>query len=224
MGFECFFQVVEKHGNVQRVEDWTVVEAYLEWKNNPWNHEEDHYPTFEKYWNAFFNSEYPGEPDKEIVDFYDVHPHEEYSSYATFIDSWCSSGRFLDEFIVQNLKKVDEYTFVGIDNEFIKKAYRWVDAELEECRLIPVIVTKSYRDNPDGTTILIPCDGIFAEDEDGNQRLINTSADEWGEYIYVPSNYFDESRNNVLTSFRNALGKLALFNPNNYIIWYSRSY
>ena len=224
MGFECSFQLVEKYGNVQRVEDWNVVEAYLEWKNNPWNHEEGHYPTFEKYWNAFFDSEYPGEPDKEVVNFYDVPPQGWYSSYATFIDSWCSSGHYIDEFIVPNLKKVDEYTFVGIDNEFINKGYKWVDAELEECKLIPVIVTKSFRDNPDGTTTLIPCDGILAEDEDGNQRLINTSAEEWGEYIYIPSKYYDESKHVVLTSFRDALSKLALFNPNDYIIWYSRSY
>lgn len=227
MGFDCGFYRVKKYKDVT-VSDFALIHSYLQWKNNPWNFEDNHYPTFEKYWDAFCkgwdsNEKFPGEPDMDAVTFYENQPHDEYS-YDTCIESWCSSGRFLDEYISHRLTPIDEYTFIGIDKDFIADANRWVDEELDRCKLIPVRVTKAYRDNEDETTTLIPCDGIFVEDEEGNQRMIDTSDEEWGEYVYVPSRYFDEDRHYALTSFREALLKLSMIDLDDSIVWYSRSW
>ena len=227
MGFECSFNRVKKFKNTT-VADFKIINAYLNWKNNPWNFEEGHYPTFEKYWNGLVkgwddDTEYPGEPDMEAVAFYDEQPHDEYS-YEQTIDFWCSSGRYIDEFVTQVLQRVDEYTFIGIDDTFFQKAYKWIEDQLADCNIKPAFITHAFKENEDGTTTLIPCDGIFVEDEEGNQRMINTSDEEWSECIYIPSRYFDEDRWSTLNQFKETIDKLTIMDRDNYLIWYSRGY
>ena len=70
MGFECGINRVVKLGDCKTVKDFEKIKTYIEWKNNPWNFEEGHYPTFEKYWEAMSGlGKLDGYPNLETVNF-----------------------------------------------------------------------------------------------------------------------------------------------------------
>jgi len=225
MGFSCGFYSVPKHNDVNTVKKFQVISEYVEWKNNPWNFENDHYPTFEKYWNGFCKwlGEYPGEPNPDDVAFYEHWEKRGKYSLCNEIESWCSSGRYIDEFITDNLKPIDEWSYGLIDEKFIEDSLSWVNEEIENCKLIPVYLKCAVRKNDDGTSTMIPCDSIMVEDDDGNIKEFSVNP-EWGECIYVPSRGFDEDKEYTLKSFKDALYKMREEVKEGNMVWYSRSW
>ena len=245
MGFECGFERVKKYNTDFSVSDFFLVDTYLTWRDNPWNFKnmftktgeqemEDTapYPTFEKYWNSHCEwvGKYPGEPSLDEIEFYSAiknknQKKEPYASTSETIDFWCSNGRYIDDEIVSNLEKINEYTYGPVNDDFIEKMFKWVEGELKECKLVQSLVLECFQKNEDGTKLLIPCDGIVATNpETGDKRFIDTSEEEFGEYIYIPSKYFDEDKFNALNQFKETLFKLSAINQDDELVWYERSF
>lgn len=243
MGFECSINRVKKNRKDLTLRDFYIINTYLDWRDNPWNFETREtidggdiipapYPTFEKYWNANcdFIGEFPGEPSQSDVDFYSKVKAENrkefsFADASTTVNFWCSNGRYIDDEITSRLNKINEYTYEGIDKKFINDMLEWINDELELCNLTPSMITSCYKDNEDGTTTIIPCDGIVVQNPDtGEERRINTSDFDFGELIYIPTKYFDDDEYHTLISLKETLLKLSEIDFEKEIVWYERSF
>lgn len=243
MGFECGISKVKKIRKDYTLEDFLNVNEYLGWKNNTWNFEEREtangeiipapYPTYEKYWNAMNMDDekvFPGVPKQDEIDFYQAvyDKNKEESPYAdasTVINFWCSAGRYFDTDIMDILPRVDEATFGPFNKETAEEALKYVESELDSCRLIPAVVYECFKENPDGTKVLIPCDGIVATNiETHEEKKIYTGDDEYCGYIYVPSDGYEETKNSALTSLEKALIEVNAINFDDELVWYERSW
>lgn len=250
MGFDCSISRVKKIRDDYTLEEFIKVNNYLRWKNNSWNFEERKtqsgeviqapYPTYEKYWRSNCldeNEKFPGIPSDEEIAFYQEIYTENlkessYNDAITTIDFWGSGGRYFDGDLIHILNKVDDYNFGPFTKDKLNETLEYVNAELEDCKLIPVIINYSYKINngyraPLGMgedIILNKCDGIIAEDvETGNERRIPTNGEE-GELVYVPSRNFDEDKYYALLSLKEVLIKILNIDLDKEFVWYERSW
>lgn len=254
MGFECGFDTVRRWSKYDTVEEYIVFSEYLKWKNNQWNFETRKtidggdiipapYPTWLKYWESTQLIDNDTNMDaiaKEIdlikdskffinkVKFYESLNLDTYS-YSRNLDFWCSSGKYIDNFIIENLTKINDYLYEGIDDKFIDAALKWVDSKLETCKLIPAILESSYNDD---TKTTIDCNGIIYREFDEENLCISditkgifTNDDREDIIVFIPSDGYDYDMYLALVSFKECLLKInELLIDGNNLIWYYRSW
>lgn len=234
MSWDAGFSKIRKYEGID-LEQFLLIKQYLEWKNNAWNFESpDRYPTFEKYWGNYLGKPCPGKPNEDLVKLIEENEKHEADyggiAYDTDINWWGTwdSQRILDGFITDHLTRFDNdgNYYVGIDRTFIEEGMKWVDEQLEDCKLIPVAVIHAYKENKNGDIKLVPCDGLEIKNLETDEiRRIRTNFDEDEiETIYVPSKNFDDDRRYYLESFKETLFKLSQLDLDNELVWYWRSY
>lgn len=186
MGYECGFEKV----NAKELSGKEIIEInnYLMWKDNPWNFTSNNYPTYESWWNAFVKEDdkkYPGEPKNAQY---------EYHNFMDNIEYWCSSGFYIKDFIISNLKNIEGTGYYeGIDEQFVEKALKWAKEKLEENKLIRGNIVSSYKNNKEINVVL----------ENGESILL-----EAGDEIYIPYSHYNSEEVETLKSFIKALKKI----------------
>ena len=226
MGYDCSFNAIRRYKDIS-FEDMQNILNYLEWRKNPWNFEDDHYPTYEKYWNAFVKSFYdseevfPGEPkDKTAIHFY-----EQYLNTNHTINYWCSIGyECLDEYMTRNLTEVGHTEdWIGIDNDFIKSSYQWACERLNEYELVDLYPINSIKkiENDEDSVILTKIDGV--EMKDDNDKVYRIYDNEYCDSsVHYCSN---DERRTCYEGFIQTLDFIKfLYDQGDYFIWFSRSY
>ena len=221
MGFECGFIKIKRCGDIT-FKEYDIINSYITYQKESWAKE--HFDTFEKYYAYLTGSDKVDdtaiekiEINQDYVDFYKNNPEET----LTF---WCSIGRYLDNYIIEHLELysgIPDYYI--ITEQFIKEALNWVTDYLQENRLIPVSVIKSWRKDEDsGNEIMNPCDGLIVEDDLGDKLVVDL--DEEGSIWIAPRGYQDDQYH-AMISFRDALVKMLKdFDPDKEFIVYFRSY
>lgn len=225
MGYECGFNAIRRFKDIS-FEEMKNTLNYLEWKNNPWNFEDDHYPTYEKYWNAFIKNdffqedieEYPGEPDEEKIEFYQQLVNSNHT-----LGSWCSIGfSCLDTYMTNNLTQVKHTEdWIGVDEEFVRHAKNWTYSELKEYDLIHVYPTNSIKfvEDDEDSFIISKIDGVEMKDDDDKVYRI------YNEYESPLCYCVDEEKRYCLESFIQTLDFIKfLQEQGDYFIWFWRSY
>ena len=215
MGFDCGFEAVKKFKEYT-IKDYIEVEKYIYWKSNPWNFEDDHYPTYKKYWTSFYNDkeeDYPGEPNEELVEFYTNNRPIKLFEWG----SW--SFRDVDDEICLLLKKIDDYDYYLDGNK--EPLLEYISDFIDDNRLISVspiksIVNMEDEDNGD-YEITKNIDGVVLSDEDGNYKYFYNDY----EYLYQLKNEDRYYISQALISFK---AKLEMLNLNDYDLYYWRSY
>ena len=238
MGFSCGIYKVEKRGKCNTVEDYNHITNYLAWKNNPWNFEDNHYPTFEKYWkgtHSMTDEPYPGIPDKKTAALYQSEKNEygirDYGCEELF--SVCSIGRELDGFMTSTLQKVNELDFVGFNAKTLKEIIKWTEED-EIAGHTPVTVDSGIVFDADGNKKIIHLDGVIVKNADGWNKTIMREPDDRDEYdieysddaLFIgqnPDDFIDEIKN-VKKALHDVAVDLLDTDFDKYLVWYSRSY
>ena len=210
MGTEYGFYMVDRYKGVS-LEEFFNVSDYITWKNNPWNFEEGHYPTYEAYWKTFHQlhkeKKFPGIPSNDIVEYYESHRADEFD-VAKCIGYWRSGGAELDKYITNRLDmKPTEMNKQVTDKSFIEDALIYCEKELDKNKLISLTMPNNVGE-------------LELEDDYGNRVKLNMN----NYKIWVESKYYDPDERYVLKVFRDALYSMKECNFDNSLIWYSRSW
>lgn len=210
MGFECGFDKIKKIDNDPEKCLYKI--WYKHYMKNPWATE--HFNSFKEY------MEYEYKPFYK--DFECKYPDIKYDGEEDFenIEFWCSIGRYLDDFILENAIRIQPFEQYIIDSTFIDKTLETVQKALNADKLIPVTITHSFRYNEDGDKVMTLCDGILTQDENENEALIDLEY----ENIWIGSRHFDIDRYYALESLRDTLIEMKKIDFNEYYIFYYRSY
>lgn len=212
MGFDCGFNAIKKFKHYT-IQDSLNALDYIRWMDNPWNHEEGHYPTYEDYWKSvisYNDDEYPGEPNKELVEFYRDNDSIDLFSWG----SWSFSD--VDRELISYLKPLDKYDYNYLlenKKDFLDYLGRFIDKYGE---LIPVLPTKGIVYSED-ETILRNIDGVMLKYPDG--KLFEYDNENFGLYLIEDNdNYWISHHLELLRS------KVEILDLNEYFVYYWRSY
>lgn len=213
MGFDCGFNAIKKF------KDYTVMDYintiyYIEWLDNPWNHEEGHYPTYKKYWDStksYSKEPYPGEPNEEIIEFYRDNEAKELFSWG----SWNFSP--IDEDLKYYLEKLDEDGFIYLLKDkdklidYLNKLIK--DNELEQVTPIKGI---NYQEDE---MILRDIDGVMLECQDRKLKQYDNDNDCAGLCLINDENMY------WISYYLNLLkAKLEVIDLDEYWVYYWRSW
>ena len=212
MGFDCGFTAIKKFKDYT-VRDYLEARRYIDWLDNPWNHEEGHYPKYEDYWRSFseYNDEYPGEPSKDLVEFIRANKDIELFGWA----GWSFSD--IDERLCYLLKPLDSerYTYVVEDPS---RLINYLKDFISEDRFDTVVPTKSINFDEDDE-ILRDIDGVMLKDSDGKLIPFYSDIDEEG--LVMISNL---DRYWISNRFISLEAKLEMIDFNEYWVYYWRSW
>ena len=218
MGFDCGFYKTKRFKDIS-FKDFKLISEYLDWDNQK-PIILKFYPSFKDFWLSYAmrdEKDFPGLPDSEAVEFYRNLPNDGWHfGGEEEIESWCSCGRYIDDYIVNHLNKINEWKFDGINEDFIKNALNWVCEGLEKYGPHPVRDVKAFKEQDDGTTLLIPADGFMITEFDNRMNMVY--ADEEVGIAYNLDKFW------TFVTFRCALKTMQFIDQKEYLVWYERSW
>ena len=134
---------------------------------------------------------YYGIEEKDLPSLVSLSEYEKIF-YEEQIDSYCSSGRKLDEKILNSsVKPVDkEKLYYLMTSELIKLLKEEYKRDLEDHKLLPVYISNAYIINEKDRKELIPIEGLELEFSDGTIRRISSSEME-EDQLFASSSYYD---------------------------------
>ena len=218
MGFDCGFSRVKRMKNCS-LADYLNTQLYLEWKNNPWNFEDGHYPTYEKYCEDFYSdNSLCVIPSQEMIDFYSVETEEHIFSWG----GWSFSD--VDHQILSILKPFNSSDYFRELNEDNKQdLIKYLNEVIDDNRLEEKYICRSFLIPKDGDEdddyIIKRIDGVLLADDSEEELNFNLH------YTAIPifvekknGNYYLANKLEVLKA------KLEMIDLNNYFVYYWNSY
>lgn len=229
MGFECGINIVPRYRDnweICDLKDYLVAEAYNNWRNNPWNFEEGHYPTFEDYYMNYQccnSKELPEEVQniinnnlEDIANYYDKLKLDPTAIFA------CSLGRSFDDEVIRTIenKAASSEDFFELTQDNLRDLANMFEELASKYEPKKVEISHSYIFNDDDEIVLKEVDGIeiglTLEDVFVYRRIPNDN-----ETLFFSG---DIDMYNVCTEFKNVCNALSHVDPKTHIIWYWRSY
>lgn len=215
MGWESGFKSIPKENKTMKPETCLFAVEAARFYNNPFMTE--HYATFREYMESnYFDYEWDGpHPYDEEIQFYSKHEEET-------LQYWCSIGRRLDPHIIEmlNTSRIDPFYTYNVTPDFLDKAEKWVNKELDTQKLKPVTLIKGWRHTESGEQLMYDIDGAIVEDEDGNQKIIDLEFEE----LYIPEKEYDEEYFYALKAFRDSILKMRNIDLHDNFIFYYQSF